>query len=224
MTLSSRQRPKSVDVDAGQNLERPDLFRCRKDEKRVPAGASGLDGKHLGMDYRTFSRRFTGDSKSLERLEGAVVRLISGIRDLPPGAKPREALRALGVEKFAPPVLISGPVDFGDASLGDGPRPYLGLPPGAVDGLRFRCEPAYLLTIENYASFNRHIAEADPQRSGATVYVGGYPSLGTQEALRKLSAKLSGDTPLFHCPTSTPTGHGYSGPSSAPSAGRYGPI
>src|ERR1700722_11586662 len=35
-----------------------------------------LDGRHGGMDYRTFSRRVSGDSKMLERLEGPVVRLL----------------------------------------------------------------------------------------------------------------------------------------------------
>jgi hypothetical protein len=62
-----------------------------------------LDGKHLNVDYRTFSRRTVGDSKTLERLEGAVVRLLNGVVDLPPAAKPREALRAIGLERFRAP-------------------------------------------------------------------------------------------------------------------------
>lgn len=157
-----------------------------------------LDGKHVGLDYRTFSRRFTGDSKILERLEGAVVRLVAGIREVPPGAKPRETLRTLGLEKFAPPLLISGAVSFDGVDLGAGPSPYLGIPPREAGNIGFNRKPSYFLTIENYASFNRHITEADPERSGTTVYVGGYPSLGTQAALRVLTAKLGSDTPVFH--------------------------
>lgn len=157
-----------------------------------------LDGRHAGMDYRTFSRRVSGDSKALERLETPVVRLLSGIRDLPPGARPREALRTLGLEKFAPPLLISGHLDLADADLSRNMPLYLGIPPNEAHRLRFRGIPAYVLTIENYASFNRHIIEADPARIGMTIYVGGYPSLATQEALRILAGQLPQSVPLFH--------------------------
>jgi hypothetical protein len=157
-----------------------------------------LDGQHAGMDYRTFSRRIVGDSKTLERLEGPVVRLLSGILDLPPGAKPREALRTLGLEKFAPPLLVSGHVDLDEADLSRTSLMYIGIPPKEAERIRFRQTPAYLLTIENYASFNRHIAEADPTRMGTTIYVGGYPSLGTQKALQVIVSKLPKDVPLFH--------------------------
>jgi hypothetical protein len=159
-----------------------------------------LDGLHTGVDYRTFSRRVAGDSKALERIEGAVVRLLSEVRDLPPGAgaKPRDALRALGLEKFAPPLLISGRVDLSDADLSNTSLLYLGIPPNEAGRIRFREPPAYLLTIENFASFNRHVVEADPDRTGTTVYVGGYPSLGTQQALRTLAAALPAAVPIFH--------------------------
>lgn len=157
-----------------------------------------LDGRHVGTDYRTFSRRVSGDSKILERLEGPVVKLLSGIYDLPPGAKAREALRTLGLEKFAPPLLVSGHVDLEDGDLSRSMPLYLGIPPKEADRLRFRSTPAYLLTIENYASFNRHIIEADPARAGTTIYVGGYPSLAIQDALRILAGKLPEDVPLFH--------------------------
>jgi hypothetical protein len=157
-----------------------------------------LDGRHAGMDYRTFSRRVSGDSKTLERLERQVVRLLTNFRDLPPDARPREALRALGLEKFAPPLLISGHFDLADPDLSRGMPLYLGIPPNEADRLRFHKAPAYLLTIENYASFNRHIIEADPTRVGVTIYVGGYPSLAMQSALGILASKLPESVPLFH--------------------------
>jgi hypothetical protein len=119
-----------------------------------------------------------------------VVRLLRGILDLPLSARPREALRTIGLEKFAPPLLISGRVDFAEADLSRAPPLYLGIPPNEASRMRFRERPTYLLTIENFTSFNRHIIEADPDRLGATIYVGGYPSLATQEALRTLAAML----------------------------------
>ena len=66
--------------------------------------------------------------------------------------------------------------------------------------------PAYLLTIENFASFNRHIIKADPDRLGTTIYVGGYPLLATQQALRILSGAAPADTPIFHWSDIDPDG------------------
>jgi hypothetical protein len=165
-----------------------------------------LDGKHLDVDYKTFSRKTVGDSKALEHVEGAVVRLLGGILELPPGARPREALRTIGLERFAPPLLIAGRFDFDGADL-SGIRPhYLGIAPKEADRIRFRESPAYLLTIENFASFNRHVAEADPGRLGTTMYVGGYPSLGTQQALRVIAESVPLATPIFHWSDIDPDG------------------
>lgn len=164
-----------------------------------------LDGRHIDVDYRTFSRRITGDSKALERVESAVVRLIAGIRDLPPEARPREALRTLGLERFAPPLLISGRIDLEEADLSRVSLTYLGISPKEAGRIRFREPPAYILTIENYASFNRHVVEADPGRLGTTMYVGGYPSLATQQALRQIVDAVP-ETPVFHWSDIDPDG------------------
>lgn len=165
-----------------------------------------LDGKHVNVDYRTFSRRTVGHSKTLERLESAVVRLLGGIIDFPPEAKPRAALRAIGLERFAPPLLIAGQVDLEGADLSAVSPLYLGIAPNEAGRIRFRKLPAYLLTIENFASFSRHIIEADPARVGATVYVGGYPSLATQQALRVLADAVPAGTPIFHWSDIDPDG------------------
>ncbi|WP_258763489.1 Wadjet anti-phage system protein JetD domain-containing protein [Bradyrhizobium arachidis] len=103
------------------------------------------------------------------------------------------------MERFAPPLLIAGKIDLLGADLsGATPLIYLGIAPKEADRVRFREPPAYVLTIENVASFNRHVAEADPARLGATLYVGGYPSLASQQALRTISAMVSEQTPIFH--------------------------
>ena len=165
-----------------------------------------LEGRHTGLDYRTFSRRFVGDSKMLERLERPVVRLLSGALEFPPGARPRDALRTLGLEKFAPPMLLAGRFDFDEARLSLAAPLYFGIPPGEAGRLRFHEKPRYVLTVENFASFNRHVTEADPQRAGVTIYVGGYPSLATQDALKVLATTLTTDVPFFHCSDIDPDG------------------
>jgi hypothetical protein len=165
-----------------------------------------LDNKHKGIDYRTFSRRIAGDSKALERLETAVVRLVGSVLELPPGARPRDALRTLGLEKFAPPLLLAGRFDFDTAELSLTRPAYVGLPPQEAFRIRLRKTPRYVLTIENYASFHRHIAEADRDGEGLTVYVGGYPSLATQDALRALARLVPAEVPFLHWSDIDPDG------------------
>jgi hypothetical protein len=127
----------------------------------------GLSGRGLLHDHH---RTVPG----LARVEGVVVKLLSSALELPPGARPKDALRTLGLEKFAPPILLSGQINFGSAELSAAAPLYFGVPPGEVHRVRIRAKPRYFLTIENFASFNRHVAEADPGRAGLTVYVGGY--------------------------------------------------
>jgi hypothetical protein len=165
-----------------------------------------LEGRHRGTDYRTFSRRIAGDSKALERVEGPVIRLLSATLELPPHARPKDALRTLGLEKFAPPMLLSGRIDFETAELAAAAPLYFGIPPSEAPRVRFREKPRYFLTIENFASFNRHVMEADPRRAGVTAYVGGYPSLATQQALQSFAGALPGDVPFFHWSDIDPDG------------------
>jgi hypothetical protein len=104
----------------------------------------------------------------------------------------------LGLKRFAPPLLISGRVDLVDADLSRAAPLYLSISLNEADRARFREPPALVLTIENFASFGRHVIEADPQRIGTTLYVGGYPSLATQQAVRNLVAMLADTVPVFH--------------------------
>lgn len=151
---------------------------------------------HVGLDIRTFSRRITGNSKALETLETGVLRLVGSVVRLPPGRKPRDVLAWLGLEKFGPALLLSGPVALGDIEFPTDIG-YLGIPPQQVQRIRLTRQPTYILTIENQTSFNRQVAEVDSGRQGLVVYSGGYPSRHTQLALRVL-ADMAPQTPFFH--------------------------
>jgi hypothetical protein len=186
-----------------QKLGMADVGRLRK---ALLLATAILDDRHKGLDYRTFSRRIAGDSKALERLEGAVVRLLGAALELPPAAEPRDALRTLGLEKFAPPLLLAGRIDFDAAELSRVRPAYFGIPPQEASRVRLRETPRYVLTIENYASFQRHIAEADREGTGLTIYVGGYPSLATQDALRSLARLVPAEVPFFHWSDIDPDG------------------
>lgn len=164
-----------------------------------------VDGSHHGLDYRTFSRRTVANSKALEKLEGAVLRLITGIVDVPPSSGARAAFAALGLGRFGPPLLLSGAFLL-DRQPVPPSLPYLGIPPTAMMRISFDKPPAYALTIENFASFNRHVLEADPDRVGLTLFVGGYPSLATQKALFELASILPASVPFFHWSDIDPDG------------------
>ncbi len=165
-----------------------------------------LERRHEGSDYRTFSRRTTSDSKSLERLEAPVVRLIRTVcSDFPNNASPRESLAAIGLEKVSPPLLLSGPISLHGNPIAS-PLAFLGMSANDAGGLGFTTPPAYSLVIENYTSFVRHVTEADPDRIGLTVYSGGYPSVGIQRALATISARLPPNTPFFHWSDIDPDG------------------
>jgi hypothetical protein len=116
---------------------------------------------HVTIDYQSFSEQVTRKSKMLKKLEGAVVSLLRQVLDLPDDATPRQVLRTLGVGRFAPALLIAGPVNVAGTDFTHSPLRYIGLPPEEVDCLRFQTAPAYLLTIENFASF-----QSSPHRSG----------------------------------------------------------
>lgn len=134
-----------------------------------------------------------------------MVSLLRRVVPLSPDADARSALATLGLERFGPPILL-----FGQFLL-DGfrvpPHPiYFGLPPATAGGLRFSIVPAYVLTIENFASFNRHVSETDPERRGLTLYAGGYPSLAVQCALASISAALPSTVPFYHWSDIDPDG------------------
>ncbi len=164
-----------------------------------------IERKHDGIDYRTFSRKITGDSKALERLETAVVKLIGAAIELPPAPSPRATLEALGLERFSLPLLLAGALTFDGLALPVA-MPYLGAPPNEIARIDFSRMPAYVLTIENFTSFNRHVLEADQNRIGLTIYVGGYPSLAAQRALSALDSALPKHIPFFHWSDIDPDG------------------
>ena len=85
---------------------------------------------------------------------------------------------------------------------------YVGLPASASASscVSFTRTPVYLLTIENFASFNRHILEVDAERRGLTIYTGGYPSHALQQLITNLSGLLPNEVPCFHWSDIDPDG------------------
>ncbi len=163
-----------------------------------------FEDKHRGLDYRTFSRRVTGASKQLERLEQPVLRLLSAVIALPSDRDARIVLSELGLDRFGPPLLLSGPIALEGFAV-PASLPYVGLPAWEVGRVGFRAIPDYVLSIENQTSFNRQVLEIDAERRGLVLYTGGYPSLDIQRAISHLASSLPA-VPFFHWSDIDPEG------------------
>lgn len=134
-------------------------------------------------DLRTFSRQATGDSKRIER---HAARLVGALRDaglVPPDLPRSEALAALGLEKFEHPVLVGGALAWSGVAIP--PGRYLGVHPRELERLAPASTVDVLLTVENFASFNRQVEEATGPGQ-IVVFTGGWPSRAVVRALRRL--------------------------------------
>lgn len=159
-----------------------------------------LDGAHQDSDQRTFSRRATGDSKALEHRgqSARVAQVLKRHLDLELD-DPREVLEALGIRKFPAPVCLRGPVGLDSLHGGvDLSRlsPYAALAADQAQGVFAHRNPAYVLTVENFASFNRHVREI--RDSGLILYTGGFPSSAVQTVVLRLDHQLDRSVPFLH--------------------------
>lgn len=136
-----------------------------------------------GMDMRTFSRRFVGDSKAIERNASRIATVLRQIGKVPDGVTPSEALAAVGIEKFHHPILIAGPLACKGLQLDS--LPYLGVPLEIAMALEQVRPVASILCIENLASFQRHISEARAPND-VVIYTGGFPSRAVITTLQHL--------------------------------------
>ena len=178
---------------------------------RVPAadGASAIRlfrvaravalGEQQGLDLRRFSVRLLGDSKAVESMLGRLGGLLRRNPEWSQGEDDADLFRALGLEKFPPPLYIKGPLalDYGGTQWDLTPlRPYVALSPEAVADIRPTTPVPYLLTIENLASFQRQVREV--QDSGVVIYTAGFPAPALVQVLEELDRHLPGNCPFYH--------------------------
>lgn len=148
-------------------------------------------------DFRSFSRAVVGDSKALEGVARAVAILA---QRLAPDAvsvemqTPEEIIGAFGVTRLPQPFLISGPLALDGIELPA--LTYIGLPPEQAPRLTFARAPMYLLIVENFTSFIRHIREVNQDLAGAVVFSGGFPSRPTLKGIVH-AARLAA-APTYH--------------------------
>jgi hypothetical protein len=144
------------------------------------------------------SLRVTGDTKALDRHAGRLAGVLA-VRFGEPSAKPEQIWTRIGLERFAHPVHIRGPIVVEDERgvLVDGrATPFASVHPDLLPMMRLRAQPPALVTIENFASFNRYVREIDD--GALVVYTGGFAATGVVELLKSLLAMLEPWVPFFH--------------------------
>jgi len=156
-------------------------------------------GKQTNLDLRRFSVQLLGDSKAVESRLSRLAVLLRRNPDWADFQENAELFRTLGLEKFPPPLLIKGPLhmDYGGRNWDITElRPFVGLSPDQILTLEPTRTVPYLLTIENLASFQRHVREIDDQ--GVVLYTAGFPSPAMAKLLRRLDVSLAPRCPFFH--------------------------
>lgn len=153
--------------------------------KEMPSGA---------LDLRSFSRRTTGESKLIERNRGRIAQQLRRLDQLPDYLESADDVLAhYDLEKFPQPVLVAGALAWRGERLVQ--EPYVGLAPEVAARVTAAGAVSGILTIENLASFNRHVREA--RRDGEIViYSGGFPSRHTLAFIVRLAAETK--APCFH--------------------------
>jgi hypothetical protein len=155
-------------------------------------------GRHLNLDLRTFSVREFGESKTMESMLSKFATVWKKYN--PCDLSNDEFFAALGLTKFPHPILIRGPIilespnrDINCAGI----LPYIGIPPQSIIGATCADSlPAFVLTIENFASFNRYTSEICD--NGLIVYTAGFPSPGVSKLIRLLDTLLPSTIQFYH--------------------------
>lgn len=156
------------------------------------------EGRHKGLDMRTFSARHLSDSKAFERLKSNFCGVWAKYNGLDEWDTD-ELLQTLGLEKEPHPVLLRGPLllqqkeVISDLSCF---QPYIGMPRELLGSVVPKHAPAYVLTIENLTSFFRHAREI--QDDGLILFTNGFPNPDIQKFLSCLDSDLPQSTPFYH--------------------------
>lgn len=151
-----------------------------------------------GLDARTFSQKATNDTKAFDRHASRLAAVL-GVRIGQPGAAADVVWAHIGLERFSHPVHARGPlaVNGENGRLVDGrAKPFASIHPEMFSQLSVLETPTAILTIENYASFNRQVREIED--GSLVVYTGGFPAAGVVELLSKVLRAVPAHVPFLH--------------------------
>lgn len=148
-------------------------------------------------DFRTFSRLAVGDSKALERNLRATVAVYHRIYGPAVAESPSddiELLASAGVTRLPHPILVGGPISLGGQPIKV--RPFVGIPTDCAENIALCGQVDYVLLVENFASFVRHVREIARGGDCLVLFTGGFPSRPTLRTIVRLA--ISAGAPTFH--------------------------
>jgi hypothetical protein len=189
-------------VDAAAKWEKgADWYRLPAEPELVRsvfAAAGGLLDVAFGTHFRTASVQTSGSSKFLERHGAAVCAILRGALALPDDMRQDAIWEALGLVRFGHPICLRAPVRFVDLAgieVTGRAVPWSAVNPDlvadcTVDG----DEPEFIMTVENWTSFNGQCREIG---RGAVVYTHGFPPPPVRMLVGRLAA-LWPRAPIFH--------------------------
>jgi hypothetical protein len=151
-----------------------------------------------GPDARTFSLRATNDTKTFDRHASRLAAAL-GVRIGEPGASPDRVWSLIGLDRLSHPIHVRGPVSIcGEAGVlvSGTAKPFASIHPEMLPRLKVTETPSAILTIENFASFNRQVREIED--GSLVVYTGGFPTAGIIEFLSKVLTTVPGEVALLH--------------------------
>lgn len=156
-----------------------------------------VDTGVLPTDFRTFSRMAGAESKALERLSPAVVRLVRRLYpelEIPHGLDADDLLATFGIVRTPQALTLSGPISIKGQEL---PKLcFYGVPPEQGDTLGLASPVDHVLLIENYTSFVRYAREVNEDKSALVIYTGGFPSRTHLRQIIRLGEMA--DAPVYH--------------------------
>jgi hypothetical protein len=152
----------------------------------------------FGTHFRTASAQAAGSSKFLERHGATVCAILRHALELPPETSQDEIWEMLGLVKFRHPVCLRAPVSFVDStgvSIPGTAVPWSAVNPDIVESCsRSGCDPVFVMTVENWTSFNGQCREIP---RGAVVYTSGFPPPPVRQLVSQM-ASMWPDVPFFH--------------------------
>jgi len=151
------------------------------------------------LDMRTVSARLFNDTKLIEtKLLGKLV-AIYRLHLNKDGASTEEILSDISLEKYPWPVFISAEINIiskENKAVYCGVKPFAGIPPDAITDFEVVGDIKYVLSIENFSSFNTYTRKIHD--GGIIIYTNGFPNKWLAEFYKKLVGKVGGDVPLYH--------------------------
>lgn len=166
--------------------------------RTVFSAAAGLLDVAFGTHFRTASVQTSGSTKFLERHAAAVCAILRGALALPDDTRQDEIWETLGLVRFGHPVCLRAPVRFADPAgveVTGRAAPWSAVNPDLVAGCAADGdEPEFIMTVENWTSFNGQCREID---RGAVVYTHGFPPPPVRLLVGSMAA-LWPRAPIFH--------------------------